>query len=598
MLEEPCDDGQASGRPVQGDTAQYDRAEGRSREQVDVLYTSGSIDDVFRCISMICTRNTVNTPLVSDPALRVDPPLIRIKGGAFNGRAGGAEGFSFHLPPDFGLLYSAAPLAYYLGAPVLADDEAFVAFDSACPVRLEERGEEEWMGEMLRRTFYLDCAVRHAWLSKGELDGLDVEEFLGTEACDVFRMTAGERFLLYARAEDVPGLPAWHMASYLDPVAKSVEALPYLLRSLSAIYSPRSTPTTERGLVSMAVRDFLGRRMHLYIAGGGGACPVVVPSLREAGSQLWFSSGYPIDAAKASVRAFENRRKYGRNNQVRVGVICNEPAMEREVDVIVNALADAPASIQVYWDAGKAQFAGVFARGFDVVQLIGHCGPRGFKCNDGYALVEDIGENNTPMFFFNSCSSHLEAAGLIEKGSVCGVATFFRVLEEAAVDVCRNFYRVLGAGYSASMALDASRQCSVLGKEYLLLGDGSFRAFRGDELRPFYRIDRYGKECTLGCTIDNTSKGNLIGSWSADGEVVVSDLGFKTRFISVGHLAAVAGKFKGFCLYDRSIYASVKDAARQALNDSRHGESTLKRRWRMVYPAASLFFLFLSSILK
>jgi len=514
----------------------------------------------------------VNTPLRSNPAYRQDPPAIRIVGGDISRRTARKDGFSFHLPADYRFLYSAAPLAYYLGAPVLADGEPYVSFKSAGPMPVPEARAEEWMGDMLRRTFYLDCAVRYTWLSGRTLNGLDVEEFLGVGADDVYCMEAGERFLLYAGiSSGIPGLPRWHMASYVDPVAESVEALPFLLRSLSAIYSPRSIVTTERGLVSMAGRDFLGRRTVPERAGDGVTCTVVVPSLREAGSQLWFSSGFPIDAAKASVRALENRRKFGRGKKarVRVGIICNEPAMKEEVDVIVNALSDSPVSIQVYWGVGVAQFAGIFARGFDVVQLIGHCDVRGFKCSDGFARVRDIKENNTPMFFYNSCSSHREAAMLVEKGSVCGVATFFRVLEEAAVDVCRGFYFMLGAGYPASVSIKAAMECSVLGKEYLLIGDGSYTCFDGDDLMWFYRIERRAEGYALGCTICNTDKGNIVSSWLPEGKRAITDLGYETRPLRGEHLTAIARKFKGYCLYDRNIYRSVEEAALKAMLDER-----------------------------
>jgi hypothetical protein len=179
------------------------------------------------------------------------------------------------------------------------------------------------------------------------------------------------------------------------------------------------------------------------------------------------------------------------------------------------------------------------------------------------------------MFFFNSCSSHREAAQLIEKGSVCGIATFFRVLEEAAVDVCRNFYLMLGEGYPASISMGAAAECSVLGKEYLLLGDGSYSCFGGDDIKRFYRIKREGGSYKLCCTMSNVDKGYVLGSWSVDGERAVSDLGFETGRMSGEQLSAIARKFEGCCLYDRNIYMSVEDAMLSALKyDGEIGKPT------------------------
>ncbi len=581
-MEDACGDAPVSGPEHPGGGENGGRAGSRAQKHGDVLYTTGDIEDVFRCVSAVCTRNAGGTPLKSNPAFRRDPPSIRLAAGALNRRHEDNDGFAFHLPPDYRFLYSAAPLAYYLGAPVHIDSEPFVSFRTADRLLLPEAQVEEWMGEMLRRTFFLDCAVRYARMTGRALDGTDIEELFGMRPADVFSMEAGERFLLYTGlSAGIPGLPVWHMASYLDPVAESVEALPFLLRSLSAIYSPRSIPMTERGLVWMEVRNFLGRQPP-EIEDEGATCPVVVPTLRKAGSQLWFSSGFPIDAAKASVRAFENRQRYclRKKAHVRVGIVCNEPSMEEEVDVIVNALSDTPVSIQVCWDASVEQFAGIFARGFDIVQLIGHCGARGFKCRDGFARVDDIKENNTPMFFFNSCSSHKEAAILVEKGSVCGVSTFFRVMEEAAVDVCRSFYLMLGAGYPASISIKAAVERSVLGKEYLLIGDGSYTCIDGGDLKRFYRVERRAEGYTLGCTMCNTDKGYIVSSWLPDGKRAVTDLGFETRPMSGEQLMAIAKRFKGFCLYNRNIYTSVLDAARKAMLDERRPPSRREKTRR------------------
>lgn len=530
----------------------------------NISYGTMGIGDIFECLSALCAHDQLSSPQKSNPLFRRPPPPIlacrRPLDNAVNAP------LSFHLPADYRALYPASSLAYYLGASLEADDDAYIAFNSGDSVGLPDIPElEEWMGEALRKTFYLDCAVRYAAVSGGALNGLDVRELLGLPAKDIFNMGPGERFLLYSGVPDVPGLPQWHMAAYLDPVPESVEALPFLLHSLSAIYMPRSSPASERGVVSMSVRHFLGKPQGHYGPSDAAGRSIVVPSLREAGCQLWFSDGFPVDASKASARAFSNGQRHVRKGRnVSLGVICNEEAMAGEVDAIVDALSDTSASLEVCWDAGVPKFSRMFARGFDIVQLIGHCDERGFKCSDGFAKVCDIGENRTPMFFINSCSSYREAAALVERGSVCGIATLFRVLEEAAVDVCKDFYRMLGAGYPASIAIGAARECSALGKEYLLVGDGSFAPFGGDPLKPFYRITGRGDELALGCTMGNVDKGYVVSSWSPEGRKMVSDLGFESGPMEAEHLAAISEKFKGYCLYERSIYTSVREAAAKA----------------------------------
>lgn len=84
MFEETCDDGQVSKGTGPEDPAPYDKDDGAEGwKWRGVLYTTGNIEDIFRCISVICTRNTASTPLKSNPcyvrtphpyALQARPP--------------------------------------------------------------------------------------------------------------------------------------------------------------------------------------------------------------------------------------------------------------------------------------------------------------------------------------------------------------------------------------------------------------------------------------------------------------------------------------------------------------------------------------------
>jgi hypothetical protein len=529
-------------------------------------YTPGDIEEVFQYVSALCTCDRLSSPQKSDPRFR--PPITAARADAF--REGSEKShISFHLQPDLRALYPVSTLAYYLSAPAVIDDGNYIAFSSGETIAIPGVPElETWAAGMLRRTFYLDCAVRYAAVSGGMLNGLNVRRLLGRPAEDIFNMGPGERLQLYSGVPEVPGLPSWHMAAYLDPVPGSAEALPYLMRALSAIYTPRAFPVSERSVVSMSIREFLGNGKGADVMAGTSG-QVVLPSLREAGAHLWFSDGFPVDASKVSARSISGKRHGRKNNGTSIGIVCNEGSMSGEVDAIIDALGGTEASVEILWDAGVSGFSRAFARGFDVVQVIGHCDERGLKCHDGFAKVKDIEKNRTPMFFFNSCASYREAAQLVERGSVCGVATLFRVLEEAAVDVCRDFYRMLGAGYPVSLSICAARECSALGKEYLLVGDGSFACFGNDPLKPFYRIVPRHGGYSLDCTTGNVDKGYVMSSWSPGGRMMISDLGFETGPMKAEQLVEISEKFRGCCIYGRRIYDSVGDAALKAFEDWR-----------------------------
>jgi hypothetical protein len=162
------------------------------------------------------------------------------------------------------------------------------------------------------------------------------------------------------------------------------------------------------------------------------------------------------------------------------------------------------------------------------------------------------------MFFFNSCASHIEALRFIEKGSVCGVATLYRVLEEAAMDVCKGFYMMLGAGYPALAALTAAKECSVLGKEYALIGDGSYSCFGAPDLmKPFYRIDSEADGYRIMTTVSNARKGFLLGDRRLNG--YVDDFGYVVEGLSIDELTERSAMMEGYCLYNSMIYKSMKE---------------------------------------
>lgn len=535
-----------------------------------VLYTTGKIEDLFRCVSMLCSSSDTDSPDRSDPALRRAPLQVKLLDDVRVRGHHSRRRLCLSLPPDLRYLYSAAPLAYYLGASVKIGGKPYMAFEADEPLRLPEFPDfETYMGEALRRTFFLDCAVRCAAQSGKNLDGVDVRHIFSGSAGDIFSMGMEERFLLYMEPSlRMPDLPRWHIASYLEPAPESVEVLPFLLGSLSAIYEPRYSDASERDIVSMCVKEFLWHKKAVGPAASDKKRAIVVPSLHEACAHQWFAEGFPVDAVKGSVKAFINKRRFpgtGRG-QARIAVVCNEKAMRQEIRVIEEGMPGSSAAVKVHKDISISGFGEVFARGYDVVQFIGHCDSRGFKCSDGFARVSNIEENNTPMFFFNSCSSHMEAALLIDKGSVCGVATLFRVLEEAAMEVCKNFYLMLGAGYSALTSINAAKECSVLGKEYLLIGDGSFSCFDDGLLKPFYRIAGRGGKYSLQCTMDNYDKGYITSIGRSEGNAT-SDLGFETGPMGAGQLERIGRGLRGYCLYHRNIYRSVEEAALAAMRE-------------------------------
>ena len=104
-----------------------------------IVYTSSEIPCIFDCISSICTDHAISSPHKSNPLFRGAPPSIRIMEG-YEDVESPKQGFAIHLPPDLRYLYSAAPLAYYLGASVELSDTPHITFEGHEPMGLPAIG--------------------------------------------------------------------------------------------------------------------------------------------------------------------------------------------------------------------------------------------------------------------------------------------------------------------------------------------------------------------------------------------------------------------------------------------------------------------------
>jgi hypothetical protein len=143
----------------------------------------------------------------------------------------------------------------------------------------------------------------------------------------------------------------------------------------------------------------------------------------------------------------------------------------------------------------------------------------------------------------------------------------FRLLDDAALDVCAGFYRMLARGYPIMTSYLAARECSVTGKEYLLIGDGFYRVFNGyGSFVPFYKLSRNNLGFSLQCKMPGGDKGLIVRS--PDGRAV-PDTGFERTGLRAEDLPELEAGIDGMCLYGSCIYDCVADAVGAALIDLR-----------------------------
>ena len=525
---------------------------------------SPSTDDLFKCISALCRVPGEESVMRSHPFFRRPLRAYPAAGGVqADVQKPCTPAIIFYLPPDLRYLYAAAPLACYAGASIVAGKSPAISVSGELlPLPGEAHEFARWSCNFLRYMFHADCALRYETTTGRRLAGIDIPADTGTSSEKLLSLGIADRLLTYFGASRRNGgrqVP-WHTASYVDPVPSSIMLIPSLLQSLSAIFYPAGKKVTEREVVQTEVRQFLGRNFRSGASLAEGTGHIVMPVLENAFIHQWLSDGYPIDAVKQLRTPVSNRTVNPLNGQVpRIAIICNEDAMFGEIIALQDTLKSIT-SITMLRNVTCDELLGTFAEGYDIVQFIGHCDSRGFKCPDGYADLSMVENNITSMFFFNSCSSYLQGIRLLEKGSTCGISTLYNVIDEAAKDVSVNFYRLLARGYPVLTAYLGAKECSVLGKEYLLSGNGQISLFDKGASMPLYHLAKSGSGFTLSCILACAEKGLIYSA--GEGDVPgLPDTGMVLRHVSLSALIEGLSLPDGSCIYDGKIFNSIAEAA-------------------------------------
>jgi hypothetical protein len=115
----------------------------------------------------------------------------------------------------------------------------------------------------------------------------------------------------------------------------------------------------------------------------------------------------------------------------------------------------------------------VFESDLDYVHYVGHVREDGFECADGTLDVAPLDEVGVDIAFLNACDSYRQGEALIEKGAVASVVTFDEVLDDGALRIGKTMARLLNRGFPLDGALSVAKARSIVGSQYLVLGDGN-----------------------------------------------------------------------------------------------------------------------------
>jgi hypothetical protein len=197
----------------------------------------------------------------------------------------------------------------------------------------------------------------------------------------------------------------------------------------------------------------------------------------DALEQGWIGDGVPIGANKLLPKAFQNRfdREVSAGD-ISITIIQNDTRMDEERDLVDTAYGERenlPFDVSVHRNLHVAELRDVLETECDFLHYIGHADPDGFECPDGKLNVDSLTSTSIDTFLLNACSSYHQGVKLIEAGAIGGIVTLTDIISSEAVSIGELIAKLLNTGFPLGAALSIAREESILGGQYIVVGDGS-----------------------------------------------------------------------------------------------------------------------------
>jgi len=465
---------------------------GRSHHERPAATVTTTADprDVMRAVSTFGSALKTTSAERSYPTLRGHPPLVEL-GETLDVPAGlepPDTGITVEMPPDLGDLYTAAPLAYYLGARIVPGDRPrLVAEGVDRPLDRPSVGRAA--RETLEHVFVLDCLVRTEGYYTVDLHERRVaEDRLDLDFAWLYDQPPAARLEAYlgvphAAVADL--VPDWGVTTHVEPRPEHVEMLPFLANDLATVRTPEATPRTRTTAQAEAADAFVrsgGTR------GDGGTQSYVRPESTDALEQVWIGEGAPVGASKGLPEAYHNRLdRSAVEGDIDITVVCNDRAMVAEsavVDETYGSGVDLPFDVTVREHLTRAELRAALASDGDFLHYVGHIDSRGFDCADGWLDAETVDHVGVDAFLLNACQSFEQGTALVRAGAVAGVVTLDDVVNDEAVRMGHLLARLLNHGFPLTGALSLAGDVRPIGDQYTVVGDGTLTLARANGSPP------------------------------------------------------------------------------------------------------------------
>jgi hypothetical protein len=454
--------------------------------------------DMMDAISTFGSALKTTSPERSFPSNRGHPPAVRL-GDELDVPATvqpPETGVRLEIPAAYDAVYTAAPLAYYLGAEVVPGAPPRLVTDEGFEHALDApNGLEEGVERTLKQLFVLDCVTRTEGVYEiGLRERNEIERYLDFDWASLYGRPLAEQVATYLEVpytllED--HVPEWRLTVHVEPVSPTVEQVPFVVDDLAVVRSAETHRTSQMaslGETGTLTRD--GGVLTRSAAESSNPDDISYVEPESSGSleQAWIGDSIPIGASKLTPDAFQNRLdRDAVDGDISISIVLNDPRMSEEEDLVNRAYGDRenlPFDVSVHRNLTVAGLREQLGRENSFLHYIGHTEEDGFECADGKLDAATLEETGVDAFLLNACNSYRQGIRLIEAGAIGGIVTLNDIINDGAVRIGETVARLLNAGFPLRAVLTIARDESVLGGQYIVVGDGGMTVTQSSSRTP------------------------------------------------------------------------------------------------------------------
>ncbi|WP_232703102.1 hypothetical protein [Halobacterium wangiae] len=434
--------------------------------------------DLMRAVSTFGSALKTHTPDRSWPTLRGHPPEIErgIDLDVPDAVAPPDTGVTLEVPPEYGPIYTVAPLAYYLGATVESGTEPTLRAAG----HVHEFDPDAFVADVrdcLEHVFTLDGVVRSTGrypFRSTQADTLDERVTIDYEA--LFESPLDERTAAYL---DVPrsateGLVDWHVTADVAPDPAYASVLPYVVNELAIVRSP--PPPVEQATLSpspdaLSAPDASDVRAPSVADASSQSTGVVVPDDPGTPGHVWAADGFAVDAANPTLGSFRRALDWpSGTDPLDVHVVYNDARIDDPDETPYGFHPTAETTVRTSHSLTTGELREALHEDTDFLHFVGHVTDSGMVCPDGQLDVRTLVGTGVSAFFLNGCRSYEQGYALLTAGSVAGIVTVDDVLDANASRFGRQAAMLLDAGFPMYAVLDVLEDAGLDTSRYTILG--------------------------------------------------------------------------------------------------------------------------------